>query len=842
VSELRILIQGSPQSLPHEIDQRQRQGIPADTTPTPMRIGRYEVLGHLAPGAFGFVLRAYDPVFMRPCALKVPNPNVLAEPGKRRRFLQEARALERLGDPAPHPNVVRVYDADECGGICYIAMELCELGSLADWLADLPEGAVTPKYWAAELVKQIAAGVQHAHERGIYHRDLKPANLLLTPFDATPTTEALGYEVSRDFPRFCPKVADLGLAKILGDNDLTVDGAMIGTKPYMAPEQIRCDSASVGKATDVWALGVILYELLTRRLPFAGPSEEAFRNQICEEAPTRPQAIRELPRGLETVCLKCLEKDPCDRYRSPSELANELQRVLEHLDPLGRPAPYWKRIARGVKRRPVRVAFSGMAIFGLLGAAGVAEIKRQSDRQVQEIKRQSDRQVLLANFVALGPTDLQTWVPRLNPRDRIIADFLAQLYRTGTPDQRLSAALVMARERPDLYAEYCFEQLLDAEPRRVRVVAELLKSRMPGLASRLEAGVDRASPAPDSPPEVVERYHRHRANAACALILLGQGERGWTVLRFTPYPQSRSFLIQMMGPAGVDPHRIFARLSDPATETSIRRALIQSLDGIVEGAWGAGFRQRVTSHLLSLYRDDPDPGVHGSAKWLLRRRGAGADLDRIDGELAGKSLPENFRWRIGPEGLTWITIDDPRLDRVIEVSDTEITVAFYRRFRPDAVYEHEVSPEDSCPINAVSCENALAFCSWLGSGFRPPTDLEFDVLCSAGTRTRRYHGDSDALFDRYAWIMPTSGGRAHPVAGLIPNDLGLFDTLGNVQEWCQPNAELGPPWASDLRGGWCSYHPSSELDRYTVIDNLGMRHRDPTQGFRVVRTKSVRAR
>src|SRR5262249_16479362 len=163
-----------------------------------MQLGRYEVLECLGTGAFGFVLRAFDPVFRRPCALKVPYPNVLAEPRKRQRFLGEARALERLSYPTPHPNVVRVYDAHQCAGICYITMELCELGSLGDWLDKLPESTVVPKYWAAELVRQIAAGVQHAHERGIYHRDLKPANILLTLFDATSTTETPGYEVSQD--------------------------------------------------------------------------------------------------------------------------------------------------------------------------------------------------------------------------------------------------------------------------------------------------------------------------------------------------------------------------------------------------------------------------------------------------------------------------------------------------------------------------------------------------------------------------------------------------------------------------------------------------------------------
>src|SRR5262245_42797874 len=336
-----------------------------------MQIGRYQVFEQLAPGAvgaFGFVLRGFDPVFRRPIALKLPHPAVLAHPGKRQRFLKQARTLARLGHPAFHPNVVRVYDADECGEICYIAMELCESGSLADWLHKLPDNADIPMYWAAELVRQIANGVQHAHEREIYHRDLKPANILLTPFEAAPATEPpAGYEVTADFPRFRPKVADFDLAKVLGEDEPSIDGALIGTKPYMAPEQILCRSAEVGPATDVWALGVILYELLTRKRPFEGPDEEALRRQICAADPTPPRRLRrDLPRGRETVGMKCLEEKPGDRYRSASELANDLQRVLDRVDPLGRRRPLWKRMARRVERHPVRAALLGLTTVAIL--------------------------------------------------------------------------------------------------------------------------------------------------------------------------------------------------------------------------------------------------------------------------------------------------------------------------------------------------------------------------------------------------------------------------------------------------------------------------------------------
>jgi hypothetical protein len=356
--------------------------------------------------------------------------------------------------------------------------------------------------------------------------------------------------------------------------------------------------------------------------------------------------------------------------------------------------------------------------------------------------------------------------------------------------------------------------------------------------------------------------------------LLGRDGPPWELLRSAPDPQARSFLIATLGPAGVAPQRLMVQLEDPLTSTSVRMALIQSLGDIAENAWPPDLRAGVVRSLLRIYRDDPDAGVHGAAKWLLLRWLLGTEIDRIDRELAGERRSDpRFGWRISRERMTLVTVDDPALERVLEVSDSEVTVEMFRRFRPNFEFAVEFSDEAACPINSTSYYEAAAFCNWLcdregidlaetcyratemkdpaylprpehleRAGFRLPTAREFDVFCAAGTRTRRYYGDTNLLLDRYARTLNSQDGKSRPVAGKIPNDLGIFDTLGNMLEWCECDQPINAEgrYTADVRGGWFGSSPASSISRKSAFRNVYQENKEPVNGFRVVRTKSAR--
>ncbi len=274
---------------------------PAGPAPAAARLDvpGYEVLGELGRGGMGVVYKARQVGLKRVVALKMVLAGGHAGAEELARFRHEAEAVARLR----HPNIVQIYEVGEQGGLPYFSLEYCDGGSLAQQARPL----AGPR--AAELVQALARAVHCAHQAGIVHRDLKPGNVLLTA-DGT------------------PKVTDFGLAKDLGGAGPTRTGAVMGTPGYMAPEQAEGNKA-VGPAVDVYALGAILYDLLTGRPPFQGDTALQTVMQVLECEPAPPRLYnRTIDSSLEAVCLKCLEKAPADRYASAAELADDLGAYL----------------------------------------------------------------------------------------------------------------------------------------------------------------------------------------------------------------------------------------------------------------------------------------------------------------------------------------------------------------------------------------------------------------------------------------------------------------------------------------------------------------------------------
>ncbi len=351
----------------------------------PQEFGRFSIVRELGRGGFGVVFLAEDSMLGRRVALKVPRPEVLVTPEFRRRFLREAEAASRLD----HPHIVPVYEVGEEGPVCYIASAYCEGLTLAQWLRG--QTKPVPVRVASRLVAVLAGAVAHAHERGILHRDLKPGNILLQQREGTALTPG----GPNDDLGFLPRICDFGLAKLLDQvSEETRSGVPIGSPAYMAPEQASGRLREHGPGTDVYALGVILYELLTGRPPHRGETDLETLRMIADLDPPSPRALRPgLPRDLERIVLKCLEKGPGRRYSSALELTADLHRFLDGKPVHARPVSVWAHAGKWGRRRPMHAALALIVGAGVLAILAVLDWKRVRDadyRSVVDRSRQSE--------------------------------------------------------------------------------------------------------------------------------------------------------------------------------------------------------------------------------------------------------------------------------------------------------------------------------------------------------------------------------------------------------------------------------------------------------------------
>ena len=900
--------------------------------------GDYELLDVLGRGGMGVVYQARQVSLDRIVAVKMILAGQLSSESEVARFHAEAEAAAKLD----HPGIVPIHEIGEYAGRHFFSMGYVEGTSLA---AKLREGLLPAKE-AALLVRRIAEAVQHAHDRGIIHRDLKPANVLLDKEEQ-------------------PRLTDFGLAKRLGgDSELTVSGQVVGTPNYMSPEQAAGKIAELGPPTDIYALGAILYHLLTGRPPFLSGVIADTLMQVINQEPLAPTKLNSsCPRDLNTICLKCLRKEPERRYASARELADDLNRWLNHEPIHARPVSFREKAWLCCKRRPAVAAMTlAMLLLIVIGAFIGYEIRQQgraeallgrlldakttevpaivrkmagyrhrvmpllrqanADPAIHDSRRKLHLSLAMLSFdteqvpyladclLSATPDELSVIGNALTPhKDQLLEQFWGAL--ESSPDKkqtlRLASALAffdpgsdrwdgvaayvvnklvsanpmflgqrMEALRPahehliaplarihgnwkgsrseferrlaaNVLADYATDHpqvladlLMDAQHKQFRVLLEKLSTHRDEAIGLLQAELDR-EPGPQDSEDDKERLAKRQCNAAVGLLRLGQTNKLWPLLKQRADPRVRTWLIHRLSLLGADPKQLAAQL-DEEPDVSVRRALILSL-GEYDHISPAD-RHALASKLLGLYRDDPDPGIHGASEWLLRHLGKEESIANIDVDLATGKVERDRGWYVTSQKQTMAIMPGPveflmgspdteskcygdeylhdeRIDRSFAMATKEVTVEQFQQFLAETPsvghgYTQRYAPEPQCPQTSVKWYDAAAYCRWLSekegiaeeqmcyppiaeiqqgmrlpedfwsrTGYRLPSEAEWEYSCRAGTVTSRYYGQTEELLGKYAWHIFTADDRSWPVARLKPNDFGLFDMQGNVREWCQ---------------------------------------------------------
>ena len=709
--------------------------------------------------------------------------------------------------------MVKVFDFGDAAGSPYLAMEYLPGGTLAEKLkasggckppgstssqnqnknqnrgADTPRSPFNPKQ-AAELLRKLALAVQAAHDCQIVHRDLKPSNIM---FDSAGE----------------PRVTDFGLAKKAGGGDLTATNAIMGTAAYMAPEQAKGESKFVGPQADVWALGVILYECLTGARPFTGSHDlEIIRNVIDHQPSSIRSHVAALPKDLELIVEKCLAKDPTGRYASAAALAEDLRR-WQHGEPVSvKAAGMLERITKWTKRNKLAAGIVAGSLLGVilttsLAIWAVGESRRadaaviKANDKTQEAENEV-KAAIAANAELLAVADERQFAlsfPKIAEKSELAIPPLLAIIETKIAD-----------DAKDEDKERLVKQQANAAVALVRMNAvekvwPLLKHQPdPRLRSYL---IHRLAPLGADPKAIVDRLALEPEVSIRRALLLSLGEFTEAQL---PLVQRNALLPQLQEIYRNDPDAGLHAAAEWLLRTWKQEAWLKKVNDDWAQKASGGRQPPVESA-----NDSPRP--------------------------RGVDTPRSPSWHVNSQGQTMILIPGPveflmgspkteadrfggdeeqhlmKINRSFAIAANPVMLEQYRKFA--AKHEASTISTDSveCPVVNVTWHNAAAYCNWLSeqegipknqwcyelnekgevaklkpkylslSGYRLPSEAEWEYAARAGSRTSRYFGETAELLPKYAWFERNSNGKAQPVGLLKPNDFGCFDMLGNIWQW-----------------------------------------------------------
>jgi len=741
-----------------------------------LSIPRYEIQDKIGEGATAIVYRALDRELQRPVALKVLREEATLKEIARERFHREAQAAAGLA----HPNIVQIHDVGETSGRLYIVMELVQGRPLSEVLAagDLEERKLV------EILEKVARGVAAAHDKGVVHRDLKPANILV----ATPGE---------------PKVGDFGLAHLADAvTVLTRTGATLGTPLYMSPEQVEGRSSEITTRTDVYALGAILYEILTRRPPHLADTVSEIYGKIVNVDPIPPRKLNsKVPTDFETIALKAIAKDPRKRYPTAEAFANDLRRALEGEPIQARPVSGAERLWRKAVKNRTLVIPSTAAI--LLGIVICVFLIRQS---------------------AVPPRNMVVF-ERLEGDVRTIEKGKESSAHQG---QILDAGQGVASGPYPSAAVLRFQDGARMEIGPETVVSEIHANPIRRLVI-FKGAVRADSPsqvARDKPMIFVTPYGKAEGSGRILRLFVDAGlrkgahvevEEGSLDLRDSEgrVATIRGGQLGEMRP-GAPP--VAAPL---ALSLDLGDGITMDLVHIKPGAFTMGGSQAPAFEWQADSRPEHQVTLTKSyymGKYEVTRKQFAAFIRatsyQTDAERSGiaSGTLTDGSWG-GIRGASW---KDPV---VFKQADTH-------------------------PVVCVSWKDAEAFCDWAtkktGRRVNLPTEAEWEYACRAGTKTTWSFGGDGSAMEDFGWLRGNSAWMTHPVGQKKPNLWGLHDMNGNVWEWCQDWVARytgdavdpkGPPEGKQrsLRGGGFNFDCESAFRAQDLPA-----HRNTHYGFRVV--------